>query len=100
MDLLALPTVFVCCYRTVTIYIRLLFIIHCSSYQLNLGTAEASTSQKGRNTDWMMLPLWFDRVYAALAAALRTIQFTGFLICALDRIYRPPRSVNRPSSGC
>jgi len=41
--------------------------------------------------------LRFDCVYTALAAALRTIQFTSFLICALDRIYRQsPRSFNRP----
>jgi len=40
--------------------------------------------------------LRFDCVYTALAAALRTIQFTSFLFCALDRIYRQLRSFNRP----
>jgi len=74
-----------------TIYIRLLFILHCSPLILNFGPVRSFDKSKRAKRGLDDATYRFASTACIqhwLAAVLRTTSFTSFLICALDRIYR------------
>ena len=86
-----LSTVFVCCYHTATLYILLLFILHCS---LIYRRSFDKSNRAKHGLDGATASLR-PRVYSTDCSP-KNHSIYGFpnLCSALDRIYR--RSVNRP----